>query len=273
MYEKEKIGKGGYISYMENLNFSNYINQMLAFDYIIANMDRNTTNFGLIRDNNNLEIIGVAPLFDNGTSLWCNWNEIPVGSEDIAAPFETTHELQIKHITNFDWYEFGCLDGIDEYVYKIFSYSAIPEEIQEQIVKCLLKRIENFEKYVHKFYKERETKISEESLNMEESIMLTPEILKKREDASRKQAQALEEARKHAQEIRTANDLARAKAEYEKKMKQAARQEVINKRNQSSIDKIKKMREEEENTDNEVEKIEEVKNTNPILSTEENGFG
>lgn len=46
------------------------INKMIVCDFIIANKDRHFNNFGVIRDVNTLEFIGVAPIFDNGCSLW-----------------------------------------------------------------------------------------------------------------------------------------------------------------------------------------------------------
>ena len=268
--ENEEIGKNGYIEYMKKLNLGSYIFQMLSFDYIIANMDRDATNYGLIRDNNTLEIIGMAPLFDNGNSLWCNWNETEIGSEDIAKTFETSHKLQIRLVENFDWYEFGCLDGIDEFAMQVFSYSDIPENIQEKIVSELLKRIQMFEKHVSNFIKAQNEKISEDELNnSNESVYLTEEVLKKRRDATKKQAAALEKARKQAQEIRAKGEAAKLKALEEKQRKQDERQALINKRNQDSMDKIRKMREEENNQEN----TEETKKVNSILTDEVNGFG
>lgn len=46
------------------------IDTMLQFDYLINNKDRHFGNFGFIRNVDTLEIKGLAPLFDNGSSLW-----------------------------------------------------------------------------------------------------------------------------------------------------------------------------------------------------------
>lgn len=46
------------------------IDTMLQFDYLINNRDRHWGNFGFIRNVDTLEIKGLAPLFDNGSSLW-----------------------------------------------------------------------------------------------------------------------------------------------------------------------------------------------------------
>lgn len=43
---------------------------MLVFDAVIYNEDRHFGNFGILRDNHTGEIIGPAPIFDNGLSLF-----------------------------------------------------------------------------------------------------------------------------------------------------------------------------------------------------------
>jgi len=43
---------------------------MLVFDAVIYNEDRHFGNFGLLRDNKTGKIIGTAPIFDNGLSLF-----------------------------------------------------------------------------------------------------------------------------------------------------------------------------------------------------------
>lgn len=52
-----------------NMGLGKFLNDMMVFDFIIGNTDRHEKNFGVIRNPNTLEIISVAPLFDNGTSL------------------------------------------------------------------------------------------------------------------------------------------------------------------------------------------------------------
>lgn len=46
------------------------IDTMLQFDYLINNRDRHFGNFGFVRNVDTLEFKGLAPLFDNGSSLW-----------------------------------------------------------------------------------------------------------------------------------------------------------------------------------------------------------
>ena len=45
-----------------------FLNYLLAFDFLIANTDRHFGNFGAIRNVDTLEWLGAAPVFDSGTS-------------------------------------------------------------------------------------------------------------------------------------------------------------------------------------------------------------
>ncbi len=49
-----------------------FIDRMLTVDFIIANVDRHTNNFGLMRNAETLEHIGFTPIYDSGSSLWFN---------------------------------------------------------------------------------------------------------------------------------------------------------------------------------------------------------
>lgn len=51
-------------------DFSEAVSSMLTFDAIIYNEDRHFGNFGILRNNHSDEIIGPAPIFDNGLSLF-----------------------------------------------------------------------------------------------------------------------------------------------------------------------------------------------------------
>ncbi len=46
------------------------LKSMLVFDAVIYNEDRHFGNFGVLRNNHSGKIIGAAPIFDNGTSLF-----------------------------------------------------------------------------------------------------------------------------------------------------------------------------------------------------------
>lgn len=43
---------------------------MILLDFIMANTDRHYNNFAFLRNSNTLEWIGLAPIYDTGTSMF-----------------------------------------------------------------------------------------------------------------------------------------------------------------------------------------------------------
>lgn len=60
------------LDYYEKLGPESYeqVRSMLVFDAVIYNEDRHFGNFGVLRDNRSGAVIGAAPIFDNGLSLF-----------------------------------------------------------------------------------------------------------------------------------------------------------------------------------------------------------
>ena len=71
------VKKGGWeavLAYYKALGEEYYeaLIEMLIFDVIILNTDRHFGNFGLLVDNTSNEIVNIAPIFDNGLSLFAD---------------------------------------------------------------------------------------------------------------------------------------------------------------------------------------------------------
>lgn len=79
------------------------IADMLLFDWVIFNEDRHYNNFGFIRDVNTGKFLGMAPIYDNGNSLWFNK---PSSAFHIAyqhcMPFAKNFEKQKKFMQKAD---------------------------------------------------------------------------------------------------------------------------------------------------------------------------
>lgn len=142
-----------YINCCEKLGVENIVlavDQMIVVDYIIANEDRHLNNFGLIRNATTLEWVGVAPVFDSGSSL--GYNKMPAqvlsrkGVE--CKPFKKKHEEQILLVNSFDWIDFEALKDIEKDIRKVFSQAGMyAEETRiDAIVKSVKQRISNLEK-------------------------------------------------------------------------------------------------------------------------------
>lgn len=71
-----------------------FLGRMIVIDYIIANEDRHLNNFGAIRNAETLEWLGMAPIYDSGSSLGYD-KSVPMmrgGSEVVCKPFKKHHE-------------------------------------------------------------------------------------------------------------------------------------------------------------------------------------
>lgn len=93
------------------------LEKMIVCDDILANHDRHWRNFGLVRDIETLEY-RPAPLFDNGSSLWCNVDEAALLRGDFTfstKPFYEDPKRQLRLVNDFSWLDFSALDGfVDE---------------------------------------------------------------------------------------------------------------------------------------------------------------
>ena len=98
------------------------VEQMLAVDFLIANSDRHYNNFGAVRNAETLEWVGLAPVYDSGTSLWFDQAYIDFKVAD-SRPFENTHDRQIELVSSFDWLDFSALEGIYDEARRIYSSS------------------------------------------------------------------------------------------------------------------------------------------------------
>lgn len=103
-----------------------FIDAMIAFDYLISNTDRHMGNFGFMRDINTLEFKGMAPLFDNGTSLLSTENINQIGlKEEYCDPVQ-----KIKLIKNFDAMNINNVKDMSELLHEILkSGNANPKRI------------------------------------------------------------------------------------------------------------------------------------------------
>ena len=103
-------GEGSYEHYIrccEHLGIADAevcLSKMLACDYLLANFDRHYRNFGIIRNVESLEC-RMAPLFDSGSSLWCNKRTLSEGSLAYTSlPFVGDPLLQVKLVRDYSWF-------------------------------------------------------------------------------------------------------------------------------------------------------------------------
>jgi len=147
--QKKKYNHIGFYEYFlsccETLGIPNAkesIDKMLVIDFFVANEDRHFNNFGAIRNANTLEWLGIAPIFDTGTSMWHNkLTEYLNPLEAKSKPFKSEHKEQIKLVGSLDWLDFGKLKSIDAEFNEIYSKSKyINEARREKLLDSLKAR-------------------------------------------------------------------------------------------------------------------------------------
>jgi hypothetical protein len=140
---------------------------MITIDYLIGNRDRHLNNFGIIRNTESLQWVGIAPIYDSGSSLW---NESGIASikpefEIESMPFRRNHSAQIQLVNSFEWIDFNALSGIDQEIDRILKQSPyIDDERRNAICEAVTGRIKTMreistgvqttENITKKYYKE-----------------------------------------------------------------------------------------------------------------------
>lgn len=127
------------------------LDKMMVVDYLIANEDRHQNNFGVIRDVENLNFIGAAPLFDSGTSLWFDKPTPMIGrtAKLQCKPFKNTHEEQIKIVSSFEWLDISKLNGIEEEFRELVRDSIFIDNIRcDAICKAMKERVNSLKKVI-----------------------------------------------------------------------------------------------------------------------------
>ena len=75
---------------------------MLVFDAVIYNEDRHFSNFGLLRDNHSGKILGAAPVFDNGLSLFNYAMQDDINNlKEYALPYMSFYQLFLNFFIIF----------------------------------------------------------------------------------------------------------------------------------------------------------------------------
>lgn len=126
------------------------LDQMITLDFIIANEDRHLNNFGLIRNAQTLEWLGVAPVFDSGSSLGYELMPAQIrGNVEVECkPFKKHHKAQLELVTSFDWLDFSKLDGIGDEISEILSDERAAMFLDADRASAIAGAVENRIKYV-----------------------------------------------------------------------------------------------------------------------------
>ena len=108
------------------------IDDMLLLDYIIFNEDRHFNNFGFIRDVETLEVRGMAPIYDSGTSLFYNTLDTAIKSySPNVKPFFSDRHRQFELIKDSIDKKVDA-DKIRKIIIDVLSQSSYLEEFAHE---------------------------------------------------------------------------------------------------------------------------------------------
>lgn len=132
-----------------------FLDRMITFDYIIANEDRHFNNFGLIRNAETLEWIGMAPIYDSGSSL--GYDKLPgqmKSEKDVGCkPFKNHHIEQLQLVQSFDWLDLSKLDDVEAVIKETLSLDTDENYIDEYriaaVSNSVRRRIQNLEQIIN----------------------------------------------------------------------------------------------------------------------------
>ncbi|MCR5348582.1 MAG: excisionase [Bacilli bacterium] len=122
------------------------LSSMIILDFLIANEDRHTNNFGFVRNADTLEWIGMAPLFDNGSSFGFDklTSEISANQGIVCKPFENKHREQLKLALpnpSIDLKTLDVLPGIAQRFFEEHGGQFVDKERASAICQSLSLRI------------------------------------------------------------------------------------------------------------------------------------
>lgn len=128
LYKEEK--KANHISVYTHLvemarkhqmEIEDFLKHEIIMDYLTNNIDRHLNNIAFLREVKTLKYIGVAPVFDSGTSLWLDTADKNInGKEDSPAkPFSGSQKEQMQKYIDNDYLEYFLTKDIRQIPYSI----------------------------------------------------------------------------------------------------------------------------------------------------------
>ncbi len=74
-----------------------FLEYQIVTDFILTNVDRHFRNFGILRDTNTLQFVGMAPIFDTGNSMFWKNPRLPLHDDltDIEVNSFKSREIQL----------------------------------------------------------------------------------------------------------------------------------------------------------------------------------
>ena len=116
-----------------------FLDRMIVLDYLLLNEDRHLNNFGALRRAETLEWLGMAPVYDSGSSLGYD-KTVPLmrnPDEVVCKPFKKRHEEQLELVSSFDWIDFSALRDVSAVIRRVLSDERAVEYVDDRRVRVI----------------------------------------------------------------------------------------------------------------------------------------
>lgn len=132
------------VSLFENLGLRVQLEDLLVFDALVYNTDRHLNNYGFLRDNDTYELVGMAPIFDNG----CGMLPYYTPDKDIDE-FAKKYDYQNSGLSNDDIFALCLKDRHKKMISRLIGFTFpkhplfdLAEERIEMLEALLQRRIQ-----------------------------------------------------------------------------------------------------------------------------------
>lgn len=118
------------------------IDKMIVVDHLMANFDRHTYNFGLIRNAETLEGYRVAPLFDHGCGFYARATTAELERGPYfweSHPFCEYPSQQLALVQDLTWYDPAALNGFADDIAEVLSENP---EIDDRFIAAVQRQTE-----------------------------------------------------------------------------------------------------------------------------------
>ena len=136
---------------IEKEQIQDFMDYQTSMDFILSNTDEHMMNFGVIRDANTMKLIGPAPIYDTGNSMFYadlmkrSFTRVEILGREIAS-FYKNEEKMLSHIKNRNIVKMDLLPSPDE-IKEIYCNNGQPEDRAELISKNYYTKIEMFKEF------------------------------------------------------------------------------------------------------------------------------
>lgn len=127
------------------------LDKMIVCDYLMSNDDRHLFNFGVLRDVESRQVIGAAPLYDNGCAFFARAGVAQLRASRYhytAHPFSEMPLRQLALASDYTWFDPDRLVGfIDEVTGTLSENDDVTDEFVELAAAQVARSIETVRRF------------------------------------------------------------------------------------------------------------------------------